>query len=313
MDQEPNPALLRIARQLAATGRHAAATALLDVADTQGASPPSRSLRARILAQQGRYIEAASVWRESLRVDPDDGEARAGIARAERASRSRWHRTSGGFKVALSAGLLLALGTLAAAVHALGPASARFVASESASALRSREAGATSSAEAASAVRPVREVIESQTTISPIAESKAVEQAVQRQTAALTAEIAALRDELAQSRHDGPQPDLDRQLDALAARIDGWESVQREQESSAETRIAAIEEAVSALRTDQLIGQALELSNRRPLGERDLEALIWIARKLLLLDPEPEMQQYARQLISWAEARRSSPSRLPQP
>jgi len=74
---------LAAAAQMAAAGKHEPALALLDTVP-QDLAVPARLLRAKIFAQQRRYDQAISQWEQVLDQEPDNAEALAGIATADK-------------------------------------------------------------------------------------------------------------------------------------------------------------------------------------------------------------------------------------
>jgi tetratricopeptide (TPR) repeat protein len=72
------------ARRQAAKGNHSSSLDLLDqIPETAGAT-----LRAKVLCQQGLFTKAAGFWRAALASDPEDQEAKRGLALTESMARS---------------------------------------------------------------------------------------------------------------------------------------------------------------------------------------------------------------------------------
>lgn len=109
-------AVVAAAARLAAGGDYDTALSLLDLDEATRELPSAIQLRAKILAQQGRFSDAIAAWDEVLEDDGANEEARAGKARAEalarRGSAVVWYRSSlvaGAFTLAAAVlvGLLL--------------------------------------------------------------------------------------------------------------------------------------------------------------------------------------------------------------
>lgn len=108
MAEETGRDFIEAAARMAAEGQYKAATALLDRIEDDSLAVEALLLRARISAQQDRYDEAIVQWQEALALDPENEEARKGIATAERykqkggmASYARRRLVAGGLLAAL--------------------------------------------------------------------------------------------------------------------------------------------------------------------------------------------------------------------
>ena len=80
----PADMLVQASAELAAVGRYDDAVQILDTLPAGQVTTAARLLRAKILAQQGRFAEAIGHWREVLTAEPDNEEAQRGIAAAQR-------------------------------------------------------------------------------------------------------------------------------------------------------------------------------------------------------------------------------------
>ena len=85
--QQPDPAkdtprlYLLVAAQLARLGRYDEAESILARLDGYSElQAECMDLRARMLAQQGRYVEAEACWLQSLRLSPDNEAFQRGLA-----------------------------------------------------------------------------------------------------------------------------------------------------------------------------------------------------------------------------------------
>ncbi len=83
-NQVSEPFALQIASQLAAIGYYQAASSLLDTFKEDETSIEVHLLRAKILAQQGKFEEAINRWQKVLKKDPKNQGALEGIKKASR-------------------------------------------------------------------------------------------------------------------------------------------------------------------------------------------------------------------------------------
>lgn len=84
MNQALSSITLQAATRIAASGDYLTAITLLDMMGPEEPPLGALLLRAKIFAQQGRLDEAIGVWRKVQEKEPENQEARAGIARAEK-------------------------------------------------------------------------------------------------------------------------------------------------------------------------------------------------------------------------------------
>lgn len=92
MTEQLTQAMLQVAAQIAAAGQYQAASAVIEGLAPATGQPSVALLRAKIAAQQGRYEEAITHWKEALSMTPDNQEAQAGIALAQRLAERRASR-----------------------------------------------------------------------------------------------------------------------------------------------------------------------------------------------------------------------------
>jgi flagellar motor protein MotB len=83
MDKNTAQTVLQAATQLAAAGKYAAATALLNTAGPDADLVERLLLRAKIAAQQQCYHESITHWQQALTLEPANETAQQGLARAQ--------------------------------------------------------------------------------------------------------------------------------------------------------------------------------------------------------------------------------------
>jgi tetratricopeptide (TPR) repeat protein len=108
---DPHQILEKAAQHQAARGNYTSALDLLD----QNSSPEAARLRGQIRCQQGRFSESAGHWKEALAANPNDEEAKRGLALAESLAHSPLGRVRlRARRYALIVAILVGLASLAA-------------------------------------------------------------------------------------------------------------------------------------------------------------------------------------------------------
>lgn len=300
---------LQSAAHLAAKGEYRAASLLLESV-AEGEMPASlRTLRAKILVQQGKYREALDDWREVLRQEPSNREARAALRRTEKLAESRWHwlgRYSAGFKSTMLA-IVLGLGGLMAAVGLAGvpfaPFGGRAAADEPPS--PSPSGPGQGDAELLERIAGLETTVREQADLlgqrlaalqggaQPRPEASPAQEAVNREMADLEDRLSAV-----ERTTSGEMGQSMVALEARLAAMEGSLHDQRQQMVEADRQLA---ERTRDMHRDLLVGRLSDLCKRLPLSEADANSARLAAHKLLVLDHDTTSVNYAKRVIEWLD------------